>query len=104
MKFLLPIGGTLDLNFSLGEGAQIDNVGYEVPSYSQEFISVNGSGLVTPIKVGTAIVNIKDSTTQRLLQSVAIQIVTPQQYETLSRIANNTTPLTATTVYNKSSN
>lgn len=104
MKLLLPINRTLDLNFSLGEGAQIDNVGYEVPSYSQEFISVSSSGLVTPIKVGTAIVSIKDDATQRLLQSVTIQVVTPEQYQILSGIEDYSTPLTATTVYNKGSN
>lgn len=95
MKFLLSTGKKLDLNFQFGTGGNVDNVKYEVPAHLQDIITIDASGVITPLKVGTAIVNVLKPDNKALIESVTIEVLSPADYTLQSGLAAGTTSLSA---------
>lgn len=98
MKFFLSTAKQLDLNFQFGTSGSVDNVVYEVPSFSQDIISISSAGLITPLKAGTAIVNIRQQGTNALIESATVLVLSPEDYALQLGLAAGTTALTANAV------
>ena len=74
----MPLSGTLNIDSFYNNGAADAGVTYEVPSDQQSIIEVNASGVVTPKKLGTAIVNIKASGV--VIGNVTISVVSAEEW------------------------
>ncbi len=79
MKKLLQVGGQLDINAAYDGGAVDTSVTYSVPADQQDTISVTSAGVVEALAVGTAIVQVKD-TSGNLLRSIVVQVLSAADF------------------------
>jgi methionine aminopeptidase len=79
MKLKLELGSELDINAAFDGGAVDTSVTYSVPAEQQDTISVTSAGVVEALAVGTAIVQVKD-TSGNLLRSIVVQVLSAADF------------------------
>jgi hypothetical protein len=79
MKLKLELGSELDINAAFDGGAVDTSVTYSVPADQQDTISVTSAGVVEALAVGTAIVQVKD-TSGNLLRSIVVQVLSAADF------------------------
>lgn len=76
----LRLSDKLDLNVAFDGGPADTSVNYVVPANSESKIQVNASGVITPINLGVAVIQVFDADTGNLIRNLLVQIQTDAQY------------------------
>ena len=75
MAITLKMSDKVDLNASVDGGPFDDGVVYQVDPLYTGVISVDSSGIVTPLAVGSGVLYIKDSLTNALLKKIIFVVI-----------------------------